>query len=330
MPLPHSETGAVSATRRRVLIGTVLVVLGLAGAGLYVANDAETLLSLAIRKERSAAALEERSLTLLRHDIVYLDGGDPSGDPILLIHGFSADKDNWTRMNRFLADAGFRVIAPDLPGHGQSSRLPDHQYSIPNQVAFVQAFVTSLDLPPVHVIGNSMGGHIAGGFAALHPELVRSVALLAASGVTAPEKAERFVIMEETGTNPLLVEDVEDFDRLLGFLFVEKPPMPGVVKQYFADHAVANRAFNDKIYADLLAPDSLLPLEPLLPRITMPALILWGDTDRALHPSGAEVFAAGLPHAERVTMTACGHSPMIERPEETARHYLAFLAGVDD
>jgi len=319
----------VSATRRRALIGALLVVLGLAGGGLYVANDAETLLSLAIRKERGAAGLVEKALRVQDHDIVYLDGGDPSGEPILLIHGFSADKDNWTRMNRFLADAGYRVVAPDLPGHGQSSRLPAHRYSIPNQVAFVEAFVSALDLPPVHVIGNSMGGHISGGFAALHPERVRSVALLAAAGVTAPEKAERFVIMEETGTNPLLVEDVEDFDRLLGFLFVEKPPMPGVVKQYFADHAVANRAFNDKIYADLRDPDSLLPLEPLLPRIIMPALILWGDTDRVLHPSGAGVFAAGLPHAQRVTMTACGHSPMIERPEETARHYLAFLAAIE-
>jgi abhydrolase domain-containing protein 6 len=305
------------------LVGAVALVVLLLGIGL--ARNPQVLLQVVVAKERSGADLVVKTITVAGHDIVYLDGGDPDGEPVLLVHGFAADKDNWTRFARHLAPGGYRIIAPDLPGFGESSRDPEHAYTIANQVAFLDAFTRALELGAVHVAGNSMGGNISGGFAARHPDRVRSLGLIAAGGVTSPQPPERVTIMERTGVNPLLVEDVEDFDRLLDLIFVVPPAMPGVMKQYFADRAVANRGFNDKIFADITAPSGGMSLEPLLPSLTLPTLILWGDTDRVLHPSGADVFAAGLPHAQRVTMTACGHSPMIERPEETAQHYGAFL-----
>ena len=316
----------MSPRSRRWLLALLGLLVLLGGGGAWLANDAETLLRIAIWQERGASDLVRHTTQLQGHDIVYLDGGAPDGEPVLLIHGYTADKDNWTRFSRSLADAGYRVIAPDLPGHGESSRLQEHTYDIANQVAFVRLFVDALDLGPVHVAGNSMGGQIAGTFGAMHPDRTRTVGLLAPGGLTAPVLSERLIIMRETGTNPLLVTDVDDFDRLLAFLFVEPPPLPRVVKQHFADRAVQNRTFNAKIWSDLVTP-TRAALEPLLPKLTMPTLILWGDSDRVLHPSGGDVLAAGIPHATRVTMTGCGHSPMIERPGETARHYLAFLAG---
>ena len=311
-------------TPRRWLAAGVVVVL-LIGGALWFVSDAERLLGLVVARERSAGGLEQLTVQIDDHRIVYLDGGDPDGETVLLLHGFAADKDNWTRFSATLKDAGYRVLAPDLPGHGESSRVPTHTYDIPNQVAFVEAFVVAQGLEQVHIAGNSMGGHIAGAYAALHPQRVQTLGLLNAGGVKAPEQSEREKIMEETGTNPLLVESVEDFDRLLAFVFVEPPKLPRVVKQYFADRAVINRAFNDKIYGDLSGAGRLLPLEPLLPQVTAPALILWGDSDRLLHPSGADVFAAGLPDSETVIMRACGHSPMVERPAETAEIYVDFL-----
>jgi abhydrolase domain-containing protein 6 len=311
------------------LIAAVGLVLAV-GAGVWLSQDAEALLSIAVARERGAGSLEQKTMRLDDHEIVYLDGGAPGGAPVLLLHGFAADKDNWTRFSATLAGAGYRVLAPDLPGHGESSRLPEHTYDIPNQVDFVERFVQANGLDEVHIAGNSMGGHIAGAYAALHPARVISLGLFNAGGVTAPEPSERTLIMRETGTNPLLVESVEDFDRFLAFVFVEPPMLPTVVKQYFADRAVQNRAFNDKIYGDITGGGRLLPLEPLLPRITAPALILWGDSDRLLHPSGAQVFAAGLADSETVILEACGHSPMIERPAETASIYVQFLDRSED
>ena len=306
------------------LIGAAVLVACSMGA-LWLSQSPETLLSLAVRRERAGAALVAKQVTLPPHEVVYLEGGAPEGPHVLLLHGFAADKDNWTRFSRSLRRAGFHIHAPDLPGHGESNRLHEYTYDIPNQVAFVAAFLDATGIQSVHLAGNSMGGHIAAAFAATHPDRVLSLGLFNAGGVTAPVTSERQQMMDETGVNPLLVESLQDFDRLLEFVFVVPPPMPTVVKQYFADRAVTNRTFNDKIYADLSLHGRLMPLEPLLPRVTAPSLILWGDTDRVLHPSGAAVLAAGLPDSETVIMSDMGHSPMIERPEETASIYIEFL-----
>ncbi len=325
------EQSRLQSIGARIGLAVAAVLLLVLAGGVWLSQDVETLLSVVVARERGAGNLEQKTLTIGEHEVVYLDGGAPGGSPVVLLHGFAADKDNWTRFSETLATAGYRVLAPDLPGHGESSRLPAHTYDIPNQVDFVESFVVANGLDEVHIAGNSMGGHIAGAYAALHPARVISLGLFNAGGVTSPEPSERMQMMKETGTNPLLVESVEDFDRFLAFVFVEPPKLPKVVKQHFADRAVQNRAFNDKIYGDITGVGRLLPLEPLLPRVTAPALILWGDSDRLLHPSGAKVFAAGLADSETVILEACGHSPMIERPAETASIYVQFLdRSVDD
>ena len=60
-------------------------------------------------------------------------------------------------------------------------------------------------------------------------------------------------------------------------------------------------------------------------RIKAPTLVLWGDSDRVIDVSAADVYTAGIAGAKKVVLSACGHLPMIERPQETADHYLAFL-----
>ncbi|MNP68639.1 Lipase 1 precursor [compost metagenome] len=82
-------------------------------------------------------------------------------------------------------------------------------------------------------------------------------------------------------------------------------------------------AFNRKVLGQLL--ERYIPLEPELPRITAPTLLLWGDRDRLLDVSSVEVMKPLLRRPSVVIMRDVGHVPMIERSDETARHYLAFL-----
>jgi pimeloyl-ACP methyl ester carboxylesterase len=67
------------------------------------------------------------------------------------------------------------------------------------------------------------------------------------------------------------------------------------------------------------------PLESRLKELSMPVLILWGDSDRLIDVSAAGIFAAGIKNSTTVVMKECGHLPMVERPAEAADIYLKFL-----
>lgn len=86
---------------------------------------------------------------------------------------------------------------------------------------------------------------------------------------------------------------------------------------------MANSAHYDTIFAQLR--DRSVPLEPELPKIQAPTLLLWGEQDRVLDVSSIDVMKPLLKKPSVVIMKDCGHAPMIERPEETAQHYQAFL-----
>lgn len=299
----------------------VLVLAGLvAGAGLWLKANPETLLALARDAERDQAGVVQKSVDIGGDAYPYLEGG--SGPVILMLHGFSGDKDNWTRFAKYFTGE-YRVVIPDLPGFGESARHPDWSYDLLSQRERLRAFAQALNLDRFHVIGNSMGGHLAGLYAHAYPQQVLSIGFVDNAGVSALEKSEMQVRLEK-GENPLLVDDAEDFDRMLNFVFVEPPPIPGVLKEYLAAKAVEHRDFNAKIFEDYRGKTPLL--EPLLPELKPPVMILWGDTDRLIHVSTVTVMRASLPDAQVVIMEDCGHSPMIERPAETADHYREFLA----
>src|SRR5262245_61750650 len=133
------------------------------------------LLRFAQRVELHRAGLETASIEVGGHRIVYLVGG--SGDPVVLLHGFAADKSNWVRVAADLTPH-FRVVAPDLPGFGESTRDPSSRYAVPDQVVRVHEFVQALGLHDVCVGGNSMGGAIAGAYAARYPQEVKCLWLL--------------------------------------------------------------------------------------------------------------------------------------------------------
>ncbi len=274
------------------------------------------------REYREAARLVEHTVRSGGHDIVYLDRG--SGEPMVLVHGFGGDKDNFTLLARHIPDR-YRPVVLDLPGFGESSRHPGDSYDIRNQAARLREFVDAVGLARFHLAGNSMGGHLSARFAIEHPERVLSLMLINAAGVTSPHPSE-FAVALKSGRNPLLVSTVQDFDRVLALTFVKPPNIPGFLKHYFAERAVTTRAFNDKIFGDLIQhPD---PLEGELSRLSAPTLVLWGDTDRIIDVSAANVFASGIHGANLEILKDCGHAPMIERPDETAQRYLAFLAAL--
>ncbi|MGY4532695.1 abhydrolase domain-containing protein 6 [Pseudomonas sp. TE3786] len=306
---------------KKLVVGFAICVAAIA-ALLYFSPAA--LMATAQFAERQVAGLSSEQVMVGDLSIHYYQGGPADGETLLMIHGFGANKDNWVRFAKYFTKR-YQVIALDLPGFGDSSQ-PDASYDVGTQTERLAAFVKTLGLGKVHVIGNSMGGHIAALYAARHPEQVRSVALLDNAGVTSPNKSEFYQILERGEPNPLVARDAEGFARLVSFVFVQPPSVPANVRRYMAEQSSARSAQNDKVFSHLR--ERYIPLEPELPKIQVPTLLLWGDKDRVLDVSSIEVMKPLLKKPTVVIMKDCGHVPMIERPQETAGHYQAFLDSV--
>ena len=190
-----------------------------------------------------------------------------------------------------------------------------------DQVERLHAFARALGLAQFHLGGNSMGGWIAGAYAAGYPHQVQSLWLLAPGGVASAQASELAQHLAQ-GENPLIVNRPEDFDTMFEFAAVVRPWIPGPIKRHLAEQAMRQRDFNAKVVRDLA--ETPLSLEPLLQDHPVPALIVWGEQDRIVHVSGAAILAGRMPNAQAVVMPHTGHVPMIERPQETAERFLRF------
>ncbi|MFO7569038.1 MAG: alpha/beta hydrolase [Smithellaceae bacterium] len=276
------------------------------------------LVGLSRSTERHKSGLSKNVVDVGDHQIAYLDGG--KGEAVILLHGFGDNKDSWVKFARRLTQT-HRVIIPDLPGFGESTKKMSGSYDIATQVARLHELAGKLGLAKFHIAGNSMGGLIAGVYAADHPGRILSLGLIDTAGI--PDREQSGLARElARGVNPLLVEKPEDFDRLLNFMFVTPPAIAAPVKKYIAQLAVVNHDFNQKVF-DALTP--AYQLEARLKDIKARTLVIWGDTDRVFPVSSARVIQEGIEGAKVFIIKDCGHLPMVEKPDESAGIYLDFI-----
>ena len=267
---------------------------------------------------RASLALERKrsGLTLRQASLPYLEGGSGS-EVLLLVHGFAGDKDNFTRIARFLTPH-YRVIIPDLPGFGDAHRDPSAKHDMAAQVENLRAFMAELGVQRFHMGGNSMGGFIAAEYAARYPQQVASLWLLAPAGTEETLESPAFQQYLAGGGMPLLVPQRRDFNNLMAACMAKPPFFPYSLKQVLARRAVADYGLHCKIMKELVgSPHLSAPIET-------PALIVWGSEDRILSPKGAFATKALMPNARLVMMEGVGHLPMLEATRRAASDFLDF------
>ncbi|HKR95641.1 MAG TPA: alpha/beta fold hydrolase, partial [Candidatus Angelobacter sp.] len=193
------------------------------------------LATMLITLERLNAGFRRRSLQMGDHRVVYSEGG--KGEPVILVHGFGSSRDSWNRFAGRLTKQ-YHVIAPDLPGWGESSRIESESYGYPKQVQRLREFITMLGLGRVHLVGHSMGGFICSAYAAQYPDEVITLGLIAPHGVTEPEPSELFRDVAK-GDNWLVASSLPEFERLLDKVFGKRPYIPKSVLRQAANRAIA-------------------------------------------------------------------------------------------
>jgi len=301
----------------RILAGVIAVTLLLTITFYY--NFPETIYNHSIKNGRNKAGLILKEASALDHKIKYLES-KAGGETIVLLHGFSANKDNWLSMAEFTP--GYHLIIPDIPGFGESTKSPSSSYDVISQVERLDKFFTAISLKKFFIAGNSMGGNISGIYAITYPAKIKGLVLLNNSGIISPVKSE-VMQMFEKGENPLLMKENQDFYRMMGMLFVKEPFFPYPVKRMLAEKAVKSTEFNEKIFKDLI--DKPAMFEKQFTKFTMPVLIIWGDKDRILDVSAVTILEKGIKNHSTKILKDCGHVPMMERPEETASYIKKFI-----
>jgi pimeloyl-ACP methyl ester carboxylesterase len=284
-----------------------------------MANLATMLIGL----ERFSSGLKRRTVQVGDHRVVYSEGGhgEPGWEPVVLVHGFGASADSWNRFAKPLTKR-YHVIAPDLPGWGASTRLETASYGYPAQVERLHQFLSQLKLGRVHLVGHSMGGFISSAYAARYPDEVITLGLIAPHGMVEPEPSELAQSVAK-GDNWLVASTHQEFDRLLSNVFAKRPYTPKSVLRYLANHTIRNSAQSAKIFEDMQSNDPLLAER--LPTIAAPTLIIWGDHDRVLHVSSADLFRQGIKKSEVMLIPGSGHMPLVENARQCATAWLAFV-----
>lgn len=300
----------------RYLIVFILLVGASGTATLYLAPEFFT--RTAIGLERAMSGLERKQVQLDDGtDYVYLEGG--AGEPLLLLHGFGADKDNFTRVARHLTPH-YRVIIPDHVGFGESAHPLQADYSPQAQANRLQALMRKLGVTQLHIGGNSMGGHIAITYAAQFPADVKSLWLLDAGGVWSAPGNDFAQKVRETGVNPLMARTEEDFARMFDYVMADPPFVPRPILDVKARERIRNFDLEQIIFTQV----SVDSVEERAAMVTAPTLIVWGREDRPLNYAAGELLDRIMVNSQLIIMDGVGHAPMLERPAQSAEDYLKF------
>jgi pimeloyl-ACP methyl ester carboxylesterase len=240
-------------------------------------------------------------------DIAYARGGN--GPPILFVHGAGEDARVWQPQLAALADE-FTVVAWDEPGAGRSSDLPAG-FGLVDYANCLAALIQRLDLGPIHVAGHSWGTTLVLELYRRRPELVATLVLAGGYAGWKGSLPEREIAARVLGVRQALDASPEEFNPTPPGLFADGPPAEFVtlLKQIAGD-------VRPESLRTLLNVMSEADQRDLLPRVTVPTLLIWGELDARSPLSVANQFDRSIPDTTLVVIPGAGHGCHLERPEQ--------------
>jgi pimeloyl-ACP methyl ester carboxylesterase len=272
-------------------------------------------------------------LTVDGVNVHYLHAG--TGPAVLLVHGLGTSSVTWASNIQPLAEAGYRVVALDLPGHGDSDKPRHISYDPVAGARLIHRLLPALGVERVSLVGSSAGGLIAGMYGLAHPQQVERLVLVAAGGL-GRQVAWFLRVFSLPGVGELLYQPQWQsglelsrriFCRLPGALDQVLPEMRRV-RTLPGTRRATLRALRSSVNVFGLRPSRFIL--PRLGQLPVPVLTVWGEKDPVLPVEHARAVQQALPGSVVHTMSDCGHWPHMERAEEFNGLLLSFLKGALD
>lgn len=257
-----------------------------------------------------------RYVQVFGQNIHYYDAG--SGPAVILIHGLTADAAIW-RENIGPLSHRFRVLALDQIGSGKSDK-PLINYSVGTRIDFLYGFMKALDIEKASLVGNSLGGWIAAGFALEHPGMVEKLVLVDSGGYALagpiPPSVKRVL-------NAATLSDTR-WAMQAGFYNDEKFVTDEAVLEAFESRLNNSSYMIERTLESAQRSEDVL--DGRLSALKMPTLIVWGKYDEIILVERAERFQRDIADSRVVLIDNAGHVPMLEQPQEFNRVVLDFLS----
>jgi len=260
-----------------------------------------------------------------------LTAGPEAGADVIFLHGTSGHLEAFSRNIAPHTAAGFRCHAIDMLGHGYTGK-PDHPYEIPRYVDHLVAYLDAQGIDAAHLVGESLGGWVAGWLASEAPERVKSLQMVAAGGTKAnPEIMERI----KSSTTKAVTEDDIDLTRQRLHLLMfdgERDVSEELVQIrhaiYHQPEFVANLP-NLLCLQEMEVRQRNLMTTERLGRITAPTLVVWGNENPFGEVPEATAMHEAIPGSRLELLGGCGHWPQHERSEVYNPMSIAFISAHD-
>ena len=301
-----------------VAIGLSTLLIGTRGG--LAGQRQEAVAPADLSRQSAAGAPTDSFVTVNGLRIHYVDWGNPTARPLILIHGL----DRVARTFDHLAPhftARYHVIAMDMRGHGDSGWDPQGRYLVEDHVGDVEGLVQQLGLKNITIWGNSTGGRVAQVFAGKHPELVSAVI----SEDVGPERPRQIA---DNYSRPVAQEDAgwASEEELLAQLRKSNAGVSDAVLVPYVRYGTKRRADGRLVWKrdpQLVKGFVATDLWRFVRDIKAPILYVIGGRSTIVPLETQEELRKTLPNARIVTMPNLGHYPSDEKPQE-------FLAIVDE
>jgi pimeloyl-ACP methyl ester carboxylesterase len=254
------------------------------------------------------------------------------GPAVLLIHGMAGSSDTWTAALPLLAD-NFDVVAPDLPGHGQSDKAPG-DYSLGSYASVLRDLLAVLDIDRATIIGQSLGGGIAMQFAYQYPEACDRLVLVDSGGL-GREVSWMLRALALPGAElvmPVLFPRfAKDWGDTVARFLHDRGIRSGRASESWRAYASLTDAENRQAFIRTVRAvidpggQSVSAVDRLYLTAEMPTLIVWGNQDRIIPVAHAHAAHEAMPQSQLVIMEGVGHFPHVEEPVQFARTVAAFM-----
>ena len=262
-------------------------------------------------------APQDKNVMVFGAKIRYLEAGDAAKPTVILLHGLGASAESW-QLNIAALSANYRVIALDQIGFGKSDK-PLLKYRVATFVDFLDKFMSELKIEKASLVGNSMGGWIAGLMAIKYPNRVEKIVLADAAGI----------IPDNVNTNEIyrLNNSTRDEIRANLKLIFATPALQNneaLVDQFMTQRVIANDGYTiNAIIESIKRKEDFL--NNRLGEIKKPTLIIWGKQDGLLPVADATTFNKGIAGSELAIFDNCGHVPQVEKALDFNKKVLEFL-----